>query len=48
MSVSVRGGKFQLSKNKHMCGADTINKRDVTMGSGGINGNWNGPTKVDT
>ena len=46
MSVNVRGNKFQLSEEKHMCGDDTINERDITMGSGGIYGNWNGPTKV--
>lgn len=45
-SVQVRGSSFSLNGAKHICGDDTTKASEVTMGSGGLNGRWEGLTRI--
>jgi len=44
-SVSVQGGRLNLGDAQHLCG-ETMSAGDVRLGSGGINGRWEGKTQI--
>merc|ERR1712157_635007 len=45
-SVQVRGSSYSLNGAKHICGDDTTKASEVSMGSGGSNGRWEGLTRI--
>jgi len=45
-SVQVRGSSYSLNGAKHICGDDTTKASEVSMGSGGLNGRWEGLTRI--
>merc|ERR1711970_980280 len=41
-----RNSNLNLKQGGHVCGDDTIQPRDVKLGNGGINGQWEGKTQI--
>jgi len=44
--VSVSGKNLNLNGGGHVCGDNTMSASEVTLGGGGINGNWAGQTQI--
>merc|ERR1711887_82716 len=41
-----RNNKLNLKNGGHVCGDDSIGAGEVTLGNGGINGDWTGQSQV--
>ena len=43
--ASIRADTWNLNSNEHLCG-DSISSNEILLGPGGINGQWQGQTKI--